>query len=438
MLKINKTIALSLVGATSAFMVSCNGNMGANQPELPLGDNLENSSSYRGAAYKKDSLAIVAIYNATNGKDWHRNANWLRKGVSIDNWYGVNTDIIDGEERVVELRLGANKLGGVIPQEVGDLSALKVLELSENYKLSGTIPNEVYTLSDLRVWKMSFTDIHGELSSKIGNLTKIDTLDLWGAPWDLTVIGDDYAPKTAETLLSGKIPAEIGKLVNARYIVLGRNKFSGEIPQEIGNLKNVKYLDISRNELVGELPKTLGNLKNIVTFFTAGNKLTGELPSEIGNMTKLEQLYANENQLTGTIPASFGKLTNLTDLALNDNKMSGKLPDEIADMKSLALLYLENNKFSGEIPVRLAGEGQPRMIEVRLSNNNFTGSLPKIVPHDFITFYDNRNWGKVYTKFYVDGNRLTGEIPSDYYSSKGELQEGILPQQAGYELKKAK
>lgn len=411
-------------------LMGCSNNLGQSQPELdqnPQSLKIENET--KGLNYQKDSLALVAIYNATNGNQWHHKTNWLKEGVSIKNWYGIKTAIIDGEERVTDVRLGGNRLSGFIPKEIGDLTALRTLNLSENYKLGGTIPDELYNLRHLEVWKMRFSDVHGSLSPKIGNLTKIDSLDLWGAPWDLTQL--NYVTKDERTLLSGTIPAEIGKLTNATYIVLGRNKFTGEIPNELGNLTNLTYLDIAGCKLSGKLPETLGNLKSLSTLFVSENELSGELPSQMGEMANLREFYADENKLTGTIPSSFANLKKLLRLALNDNQLSGQLPDVVGQIESLGLLYLENNKFEGEIPTSLGGVHQPHLISVRLSNNNLTGPLPARVPHDYIV--NGYNYGVIYTTFYVDGNRLSGTIPSSYYVD-GQLKEGVLPQQTGYEL----
>lgn len=428
-----KALTLLLLGGL-AGVTSCDNQLSDIQSSLDGNHqnlNLENWTDAKDYNHQSDSLALVALYRATNGDAWSRHDNWLRDGKAISTWYGVQTELVDGKERVTGVRLGGNKLSGELPKEIGYLTALKSLMLSDNYKLGGTIPEELYNLKDLKVWKMRFTDMHGTLSSKIGNLTAIDTLDLWGAPWDLTQNG--FIPKDEKSLLSGEIPAEIGNLTQARYIVLGRNKFTGNIPSEIGNLANLRYLDIARCKLSGALPTSFGQLKKLETLFVAGNELSGNLPEEMGEMTELMELYANENQLTGTVPASFANLHKLLRLSLNDNQLSGQLPEVLTQITSLGLLYLENNQFEGEIPANLGGTQQPLLVSVYLSNNNLTGKLPEKVAHDYIL--DGKNYGKVYTTFYVDGNRLSGKIPAEYYMN-GTLQEGVLPQQPGYELTK--
>ncbi len=394
--------------ATKLLLISCFIGITSCDNQLPsLTDEKTNNSRTQTSllqevGYKADSLALVAFYKSTNGNNWSTKTNWLEKNTPLKLWYGVRTEIVNGEERVVALRLGGNKLSGELPTEIGQLNALKELMLSDNYKLGGTIPEEFYNLKELKVWKMRFTDIHGSLSPKIGNLTAIDTLDLWGAPWDLTK--PHYIKKDENTLLTGEIPSEICNLKNARYIVLGRNKFTGEIPQEIGELNNLTYLDIARCKLSGKLPSSIGKLTKLETLFVAGNDLSGELPEEMGNMTSLKEFYGNENKFSGAIPSSLSNLKKLLRLSLSDNHYSGTLPDVLAKIGSLGLLYLENNQFEGEIPPALGGENQPHLITVDLSNNKLTGEMPPKVAHPYIV--DGINYGVVYTTFKVEGNQI--------------------------------
>ena len=83
-----------------------------------------------------DREALVALYNATNGKSWWNSANWL-SDAPIGEWYGVTTD---DDGRVIALGLGSNELSGEIPPELGSLSNLTYLILNGN-DLSGCVPS---------------------------------------------------------------------------------------------------------------------------------------------------------------------------------------------------------------------------------------------------------------------------------------------------------
>ena len=139
-----------------------------------------------------DREALVALYNATDGPNWHDNENWL-SDAPIGKWYGVVTK----EGRVSELNLYRNGLSGEIPPELGNLTKVFWLDLREN-------------------------DLSGKVPAELGNLPKLKVLSL------------DH------NHLSGEIPAELGNLANLEILELDQNDLSGEIPAELGNLANLK------------------------------------------------------------------------------------------------------------------------------------------------------------------------------------------------------
>lgn len=69
-----------------------------------------------------DSLALVALYNSTNGANWTTNTNWL-SSEPLDKWFGIT--ILNN--RVDKIDLDNNNLTGSIPTELGDLSMLQIL-----------------------------------------------------------------------------------------------------------------------------------------------------------------------------------------------------------------------------------------------------------------------------------------------------------------------
>ena len=62
-----------------------------------------------------DREALVALYNATDGENWNRNANWL-SDAPLWEWDGVT---ISDSGRVSQLYFNARNLSGEIPAELG-------------------------------------------------------------------------------------------------------------------------------------------------------------------------------------------------------------------------------------------------------------------------------------------------------------------------------
>ena len=182
-------------------------------------------------AESPDRDALVAFYNATGGRNWSNNANWLSAG-PVCQWHGVFTDT-DG--RVIVLSLERNGLSGAIPPELGRLAELTHMNVQDNW-LSGTVPRELGNLSNLR-----------KLEAR-------------------------------RNQLGGPIPRELGSLSNLAWLSLSDNRLSGAIPPELGSLHYLAHLDLRRNRLSGEIPAELEGLSNLVKLELAGNSFTGCIP----------------------------------------------------------------------------------------------------------------------------------------------------------------
>src|SRR3954469_9100841 len=133
----------------------------------------------------QDSLALVDLYNSTDGPHWKNQTNWLTSS-PLEKWHGITVT----NERVAQISLRYNNLAGNIPSTIGNLVNLTDFRLDHN-ELKGAIP------------------------SSFGNLVNLTILEL----------GDNQ--------LSGNIPASLGNLVNLLSFHLNNNQLSGSIPSSI-------------------------------------------------------------------------------------------------------------------------------------------------------------------------------------------------------------
>ena len=118
------------------------------------------------------------------------------------------------ELRILEMQDAC--LRGTVPENIGDLKNLEVLNLSFNLNLEGTFPESIYDLSKLQYLKIQDTKIAGTLSSKIRNLKNIEYLSF------------------GMSEMEGIIPEEIGLLTkifkNGGFVCCGGAHFTN-IPE---------------------------------------------------------------------------------------------------------------------------------------------------------------------------------------------------------------
>lgn len=295
-----------------------------------------------------DSLALIALYNATDGPNWK---NSWQLAQPINTWDGVKTS---PNGCVTELRLRSdNRLTGSIPTELGTLASLEVLSLAGQFVDS--IPLEIGALSNLRTLSLQ-GNLTGSIPTELGNLINLQTL----------IIG--------RSQLSGSIPAEIGNLTKLRYLVLVDNQLTDSIPSTISKLTNLITLDLSRNQLKGVIPKEIGQLNTTYLISLSNNQLSGSLPKELGNLTRVSRLYLNHNQFSNNIPTELGNLANLQWLYLNNNLLSGTIPSELGKLNRIEKLYLNNNYLTGNLPPELGSFDNLQYLF--LNNNLLKGCFP--------------------------------------------------------------
>ena len=172
-------------------------------------------------------------------------------------------------------------LWGVV-YSIEDTDSLKLYQS----QLTGEIPPEIGNLTNLIWLSLSNNPLTGSIPSEIGNLTNLTNLRLFN------------------NQLTGEIPPEIGNLTNLIFLELDHNQLTGEIPSEIGNLTNLTTLWLWDNQLTGEIPSEIGNLTNLIGLQLSNNQLTGEIPESICNLVGgYFMIYISNNQLCPPYPS---------------------------------------------------------------------------------------------------------------------------------------
>ncbi|KAL0302952.1 UNVERIFIED_CONTAM: putative leucine-rich repeat receptor-like protein kinase [Sesamum radiatum] len=174
------------------------------------------------------------------------------------------------------------------------------------------------------------------------------------------------------------------------------------------NNSRVTSLGLSTMGLTGKMSGDIGGLSELVSLDLSYNTgLTGSLSPRLGDLQKLTILALNSNNLSGDIPPSLGKLSKLYWLDLADNQLRGQIPVSsvfgpgLDQLKQAKHFHFNKNQLSGEIPSDLFSSDMS-LIHVLFDGNQLRGSIPSTV-------------GLVQTLevLRLDRNALKGDVPTN-------------------------
>lgn len=263
-----------------------------------------------------EKAALQTIYNTLDGPNWNSendadtSDDWDFSQPVTSAWYGLEIEAGNVKEMVLSSFNDKNNLSGEIPPEIGDFPFLTTLGI-EYADLSGTaIPEEIGNLTTLQVLELGSNNFNSEIPNELGDLTNLTRLSLdanktiYGPiPTEIGKLTQLVSLSLDNNNLSGVLPDELTQLTNLTGLYIDRNGFTGAIPNDIGNLVNLKYFSFFKNKITS-IPASIGGLKELISLSGADNKIT-DLPPEMGAMTKLDKIYLYNNLLTGAIPKEF-------------------------------------------------------------------------------------------------------------------------------------
>ena len=248
--------------------------------------------------YVQDSLALIALYNSTDGANWNNPWNISQP---VSTWLGVT---IDSVGRVSMLFFHTVNMNGYLPSEIGNLTEL----------------------TDLKIW--SSPNLMGNIPHDIGNLTKLQHLDI------------------SNTSLTSPIPPEIGNLTNLKYLKMNSNLFSGVVPDEICNLTNLENINFQSNNFNGSLPDSIGKLTNLRFLDLYGNNIN-RVPPSASSLINLENINLMLNEELDSLPYDMFLNNVHSDLWIQLHGCNfNSLPD--LSNTDIDLLYIGDNRLTFE------------------------------------------------------------------------------------------
>lgn len=210
-------------------------------------------SSINAATDPTDVSALTVMYTSLNSPS--QLTQWSASGGDPcgQSWKGVTCS----RSRVTEIDLSGLGLSGSFGYNLQSLTALTILDMSNN-NLAGGIP---YNLPP--------------------NLTRLD-------------LG-------ANQFTQG-IPYSISLMTSLKYLNISHNQLQNTLDDVFGKLSSLSTLDLSFNTMPGSLPESFSSLSSINTLYLQNNQLTGTI-DVLANLP-LENLNIENNHFTGWIPAS--------------------------------------------------------------------------------------------------------------------------------------
>ncbi|CAL9088934.1 unnamed protein product [Musa acuminata var. zebrina] len=320
---------------------------------------------------------------------------------------GELTDLIDAlpdcnQGASLDIYIRANNLSGIVPSSIGQLSALRELDISSNLlegniteahfskltnlehldisynSLNVILPNDwlppfnAYSIimischmrTKFPAWIQTQTNL-GDLS--LSGVGLLDHLPTWFSDFSKGLWGLNLSSNN----LNGPLPSVANDIID-----LSNNSFVGPIPLSFANASYLQILSLSHNNINGSFSPFFCNLNDLKILDLSNNNLSGEIPTCNKSFpTSLQSLHLNHNNLSGRFPSFLKHCEQLVTLDLGENNLFDEIPTWVGEnLLSLRVLSLKSNLFYGPIPVHIANLTSLQVLD--LSSNHLSGSIP--------------------------------------------------------------
>ncbi|KAJ9135681.1 hypothetical protein P3X46_032834 [Hevea brasiliensis] len=241
----------------------------------------------------------------------------------------------NGNNQVIAVQIGHQNLGGTLPTELKNLTALVRFEVMGNH-LTGSVPS-LSGLSSLEVVYLNDNDFTSFPSDFFEGMTSLTSVSL------------DYNP-----FQPWEIPLSLKSATALKDFSANGANITGTIPDFFNNdvFPGLESLHLAMNSFEGGLPVDFSRAASITSLWLNDQKSNSGLNGTIAvlqNMTGLTEIWLHGNDLTGPLP-EFTGLVGLQKLSLRDNQFTGIVPQSLLNLSSLSVVNLTNNLLQGPTP----------------------------------------------------------------------------------------